>query len=80
MRVLIRSSLNTLHKPIVLSIEPVAKYTPSSENITLFTQAKCPERVLMRSPLNTLHNPIVLSEDPDAKYSPSSENTTLYTG
>ena len=79
MRVLIRSPLDTLHTPIVLSIDPDAKYSPFGENTTLKTQPECPVRVLIRSPLDTLHTPIVLSIDPDAKYSPSGENTTLKT-
>ena len=32
-----RSPLDTFHKPIVLSIEPDAKYSPSTENTTLDT-------------------------------------------
>ena len=36
MRVLIRSPLNTLHTPIVLSLDPDAKYTPSGEKTTLY--------------------------------------------
>ena len=67
------------HTPIVLSLDPDAKYSPSSENTTLKTVEEWPVRVLMRSPLDTLHTPIVLSRDPDAKYSPSGENTTLQT-
>ena len=78
MRVLIRSPLDTLHTPIVLSADPDAKYSPFGENTTLVTQSECPVRVLIRSPLDTLHTPIVLS-DPDAKYSPFGENTTLKT-
>ena len=79
MRVLIRSPLDTLHTPIVLSPDPDAKYSPFGENTTLKTQLECPVRVLIRSPLDTFHTPIVLSIDPDAKYSPSGENTTLLT-
>ena len=79
MRVLIRSPLDTLHTPIVLSRDPDAKYYPFGENTTLKTQLECPVRVLIRSPLDTLHTPIVLSPDPDAKYSPFGENTTLVT-
>ena len=71
--------LYTLHTPIVLSLDPEAKYSPSRENTTLKTQSECPLRVLMSYPLYTLHTPIVSSEDPEAKYSPSGENTTLKT-
>ena len=55
------SPLHTLHIPIVLSLDPEAKYSPSGENTTLKTPSECPVRVLMRSPLDTLHTPIVLS-------------------
>ena len=79
MRVLIRSPLDTLHTPIVLSTDPDAKYSPFGENTTLYTDYECPVRVFIRSPLDTLHTPIVLSTDPDAKYSPFGENTTLQT-
>ena len=37
MRVLIRSPLDTLHTPIVLSLDPDAKYSPFGENTTLKT-------------------------------------------
>ena len=47
MSVLIRSSLDTLHTPIVLSADPKAKYSPLGENTTLWTQCKCPVRILM---------------------------------
>ena len=77
MRVLIRSPLDTLHTPIVLSADPDAKYSPFGENTTLKTNDECPVRVLIRSQLDTLHTPIVLLEDPDAKYSPFGENTRL---
>ena len=79
MRILIRSPLDTLHTPIVLSIDPDAKYSPFGENTTLKTIPECSVRVLIHSPLHTLHTPIVLSPDPDAKYSPFGENTTLKT-
>ena len=79
MRVFIRSPLDTLHTPIVLSLDPDAKYSPSAENTTLQIQEECPVRIFIRSPLDTLHTPIVLSADPDTKYSPSAENTTLET-
>ena len=77
MRVFIRSPLDTLHTPIVLSADPDAKYSLFGENTTLETHLEWPVRVLISSPLDTLHTPIVLSEDPDAKYSPFGENTTL---
>ena len=77
MRVLIRSPLDTLHIPIVLSPDPDAKYSPFGENTTLFMYNECPLSVLIHSPLDILHTPIVLSPDPDAKYSPFGENTTL---
>ena len=73
-----RSPLDTLHTPIVLSSDPDAKYSPFGENTTLKTEPECPMRVLMRSSLDTLHTPIVLLLDPDAKYSPFGENTTLH--
>ena len=79
MRVLIRSPLDTLHTPIVLSADPDAKYSPFGENTTLKTQLECPVRVLISSPLDTLHTLIVLSLDPDTKYSPFGENATLET-
>ena len=67
MRVLIRSPLNTLHTPIVLSKDPDTKYSPFSENARLRTQSEWPVSVLMSSPLDILHIPIVLSPDPEAK-------------
>ena len=79
MRVFTRSPLDTLHNPIVQSIDPDAKYSPSPENATLAILLECPVRVFIRSPLDTLHNPIVQSLDPDAMYSPLLENATLYT-
>ena len=72
------SPLDTLHTPIVLSLDPDAKYSPFGENTTLQTPSEC-ARVFIRSPLDTLHTLIVLSRDPDAKYSPFGENTTLLT-
>ena len=42
MRVLICSPLDTLHIRIVRSSDPEAKYSPLGENITLFTEEKCP--------------------------------------
>ena len=62
-----RSPLDTLHIPIILSRDPEAKYSPLGENTTLMTVSECPMRVLMRSPLDILHTPIVLSRDPEAK-------------
>ena len=38
MRVFIRSPLDTLHTPIVLSLDPDAKYSPFGENTTLKTK------------------------------------------
>ena len=70
--------MDTLHTPIVLSLDPDAKYSPFGENSTLLTQLEWPMRVLIRSPLDTLHTPIS-PKDPDAKYSPFGENTTLLT-
>ena len=61
MRVFIRSPLDILHTPIVLSADPDAKYSPFGENITLKTDDGWPRRVLIRSPLDTLHTLIVLS-------------------
>ena len=71
------SPLDTLHKQIVLSSDPDAKYSPFGENATLNTESEWPLRFLMHSQLDTLHIRIVLSLDPDAKYSPFGENTTL---
>ena len=68
-----------LHKPIVLSLDPYAKYFTSIENTTLYTELECPVKVFMHSPLDTFHKPIILSPDPDTKYFPSPENTTLDT-
>ena len=79
MRVFIRYPLDTLHTPIVLSLDPDAKYSPFGENTTVLIKSEWPMRVLIRYPLDTLHTPIVLSLDPDAKYSPFGENTTLKT-
>ena len=42
MRVLIRSPLDTLHTPIVLSRDPDAKYSPFGENTTLVTTNEWP--------------------------------------
>ena len=72
-----RSPLDTLHTPIVLSEDADAKYSPFGKNTTLKTPKECPVSVLMRSPLDILHTPIVLSKDADAKYSPFGENATL---
>ena len=74
-----RSPLDTLHIPIVLSSDPEAKYSPSGENTTLHTEEEWPVRVLMCSPLDTLYIPTVPSEDPEAKYSPFGEKATLKT-
>ena len=74
-----RSPLDTLHNPIVLSLDPDAKYSPSSENTTLDIPQECPMRVFICSPLDTFHNMIVKSIDPDAKYSPFVENVTFET-
>ena len=74
-----RYPLGTFHKPIVLSKEPEAKYSPSPENDTLDTGAECPVKVFISSQLDTLHNRIVPSIDPNAKYFQSPENTTLNT-
>ena len=60
MRVFIRSPLDTLHTPIVLSLDPEAKYSPFGENTMLRIHNQSPVRVLIRSPLDTLHTPIVL--------------------
>ena len=73
MKVFIRSPVNTLHKDIVLSADPDAKYYSIGENATLVTYFLWPLRVLSRFPENTLHKPIVLSSDPVAKYSSSGE-------
>ena len=77
MRFFIRSPLDTLHIPIVVSADPDAKYSPSGENVTLNTGNEWPVRILMSSQLDTLHTAIVLSPAPDAKYFPFGENTTL---
>ena len=39
-RSFIRSPLDTLHNPIVLSEEPDAKYSPSGENTTLLIKSE----------------------------------------
>ena len=69
------SPLETLHKPIVLSKEPDAKYSPSSENTTVHIASECSPRVFMYSTLD--NNLIAPSVDPN--YFPSPENTTLDT-
>ena len=79
MRVFIRSPLDTLHTPIVLSLDPDAKYSPFGENTKLKTYHECPVRVLICSPLDIPHTLIVPYKDPDTKYSPFGENTTLET-
>ena len=76
-RVLIRSPLDTLHTPIVLSTDPDAKYPPLGENTTLKIISLWPVRVLIRSPLDTLCIQIYPSVDPYTKYSPFGENNTL---
>ena len=73
-----RFPLNTLHKPILQSSDPEAKYSPFGENNTIVTQEKCFLKVLISSPLYTYHKLIFL-RDPDAKYSPFGEKTTLET-
>ena len=55
-----RSPLYTLHTPIVQSLDPDAKYSPSDENTTLKTYRKCPVRILSYSLLDTFHNLISL--------------------
>ena len=37
-----RSPLDTLHTPIVLSKDPDAKYSPFGKNTTLLTSEECP--------------------------------------
>ena len=74
-----RIPFNTLHKPIVLSKDPDARYSPSGENTTLFTEEECPMSLIIFSPLDILHKPIVLSQDPEAKYNPFGENSKLFT-
>ena len=70
-----RAPLGTLHKMIVESSDPDAKYSPFGENATLYIEDEWPVRVLMQTPFDTSQIPIVL--DPDAKYTPFGENTTL---
>ena len=77
MRVLIRSQLDTLHTPIVLSKGADAEYSPFGENTTLKTLLEWPVRVLICFQLDTLHTPIVQLSDPDSKYSLFGEHTTL---
>ena len=72
-----RYPLDTFHIPIVVSLDPDAKYFPLGENDTLNIIEEWPSRVLINSPLYTFHTPIVLSHDPDAKYFPLGENATL---
>ena len=38
MRVLMRSPFETLHKQIVVSLDPDTKYSPLGENTMLFTK------------------------------------------
>ena len=61
MRVFIRSPLDTLHTPIVLSCDPDTKYSPFGENATLQTVSLWLVRVFMTSQLDILHTTIVLS-------------------
>ena len=75
-----RSPLDTLHTPIVLSLDPDAKYSPFGENTTLKTRLMWPARVLMCSPLDIFHTAIEESKEPETKYSPFSENTTVKIG
>ena len=77
----VSDTFSTLYppKPIVLSQDPDAKYSPFGENTTLQIGSEWPIRVLMFSPLDTFHTLIVMSKDPDAKYSPLEENTTPFT-
>ena len=72
-----RFPLDTLHNPIVVSVDPDAKYSPSHENTAVAIGPEWSIRVFIRSPLDTLHNPIVPSQDPDIRYSPFLENATL---
>ena len=57
MRVFISCPLDTFHTPIVLSLDPDAKYSPSAENTTLKTQSECPMSVFIRSPLSSFFSP-----------------------
>ena len=67
-----RSPLDNLHIPIVLSADPDAIYSPLGENTILHTFYSCPVRDCMNSPLDTLNISIFL--DPKYKYSPFGEN------
>ena len=77
MRVSIRSPFDTFHIPIVLSLDPDAKYSPFGEYITLFILSKWPLRVFISFPVDTLHKPITPYIDPDAKNYPFGEKITL---
>ena len=52
--VLMRSPLDTLHTPIVLSQDPDAKYFPFGENTTLTTVEEWPMIFMMFSPIKSL--------------------------
>ena len=56
-----RFPLDTLHTPIVLSLDPDTKYSPFFENTKVFTPKERPIKVLIRSPLDTFQRTIVLS-------------------
>ena len=75
-----RSPDYTLQRPIDLSLDPEAKYSPLGENTTLKTILACPRRVLIFFCEDTLHKIIVLFLDPDTKHFPHGENPTLYIG
>ena len=55
------SPFGTLHKTIVKSMDPDAKYSPFGENSTVFTKEESVVRVLRCYPLDTFHKIIVLS-------------------
>ena len=50
-----RSPLDTLQTPIVLSPDPDAKYSPFGENATLYIEDEWPVRYFMCSPIDTLY-------------------------
>ena len=59
--VFMRSPLDKFHIPIVLSLDPDAKYSPFGENTTKTTGSEWSVMILIHYPLDTLHSMIVLS-------------------
>ena len=74
-----RSPLYILHMPIVLFMNPDAKYSPFGENTMLDNPVFLLLKILIHSPVDSFHRRIIPSLDLDAKYSPLGENTALKT-